>query len=237
MQAERDRARQRLVARLRPPLVFEHAAPRVQADAHAVRALELKAVIALRLDAGFRVARDEHAGGEITARVAGEVRRNRQAAQVEVGACQHALAKRRTRDDIGLDRVLDASRILQREPRLRHAERPRQRAATGHHVGDDRHVRAGNVLEDQHGPAAPPLVFEDQRHDVVLERHGLGDANDLGRKGLLVRSHEVAHALSGHGLSAPRGSRRSARARPPSPRSCRRARRTPRGGGAGRRGW
>ena len=198
VQAERDRARQRLAARLGTPLVLEHPPARVQADAHAVGALDLKAVVALRLDARLGIARDEHAGREVAPGVAGEVGRDRQAAQVEIAAGQHALAKGRAGHDVGLDRVLDAARVLQRQPRLRHAERPRQRAAAGDDIGDDRHVGAGDLLEHQDRPAPAALVLQHQRHDVVVERHGLRHAHDLAGEGALVGGYEVTDALSWH---------------------------------------
>src|SRR5256885_13022023 len=51
VQAERDRARQPLAARPRPPVVLEHPPARGQADAPAVGAPALKAAVALRVDA------------------------------------------------------------------------------------------------------------------------------------------------------------------------------------------
>src|SRR5256885_14967309 len=118
VQAERDRARQRLAARLGTPLVLEHPPARVQADAHAVGALDLKAVVALRLDARLGIARDEHAGREVAPGVAGEVGRDRQAAQGEIAAGQPALAKGGAGHDVGLDRGLDAARGVPGQPAL-----------------------------------------------------------------------------------------------------------------------
>src|SRR5207247_933287 len=100
--------------------------------------------------------------------------------------------------DVGLERVLDAARVLQRQPRLRHAQRPRQRAAAGDDIGDDRHVGAGDLLEHQDRPAPAALVLQHQRHDVVVERHGLRHAHDLAGEGALVGGYEVTDALSWH---------------------------------------
>ena len=76
--------------RLRAALVLEHPAPRVKTDAQAIGALELEAVVALRLHAGVRIARHEHAGGEVAPGVAREVGRDGQAPEVQVGAAEHA---------------------------------------------------------------------------------------------------------------------------------------------------
>src|SRR5439155_71718 len=111
---------------------------------------------------------------------------------------QTSRGRRRGADRVGLDRVLDAARVLQRHPRLRHAHRPRQRAAAGDHIGDDRHVGAGDLLEHQDRPAPAALVLQHQRHDVVVERHGLRHAHDLAGEGALVGGYEVTDALSWH---------------------------------------
>ena len=76
VESQHDRARQRAALGLGAPLVLEHAPAGVEADPHAVAGLELKAVIPLGLDAGVGVARDEHSGGEVATRVAGEVARH-----------------------------------------------------------------------------------------------------------------------------------------------------------------
>ncbi len=198
VQAERHRARQRLAARLGPPLVFEHPSARGQADAHPVGPLDLEAVVALRLHTRLGIAGHEHAGGEVAAGVARKVGRDGQAAQVEVGAGQHALVERRARDDVGLERVLDARGVFLRQPRLRHAERPRERPPARDDVGDDRHVRADDLLEQEDRPAPAALVLQHEGHDVVLERHRLAHAHDLAGEGPFVRGHEVTNALAWH---------------------------------------
>src|SRR5436190_1932537 len=121
-----------------------------------------------------------------------------QAAQVEVGAGQDALVERRARDDVGLDRVLDAPGVFQRQPRLRHAERPRERPPARDDVGHDRHVRADDLLEQEDRPAPAALVLQHEGHDVVLERHRLAHAHDLAGEGPFVRGHEVTNALAWH---------------------------------------
>ena len=84
VQTEHDGAGQGLAAGLGPPLILEHPAARVQAHAEAIGALELEAVIALGLHARFRVAGDQHAGGEVAAGVAREIGGHGQPGQVEL---------------------------------------------------------------------------------------------------------------------------------------------------------
>src|SRR6184192_4416236 len=72
----------------------------------------------------------------------------------------------------------------------------RERAAAGDDVRDDRDVVPGDRVEHQDREAAPPLVFEDQRHHVVRDRDGLGDADHLVRVGAPVRGDETPEILA-----------------------------------------
>ena len=196
MEPEHDRARQRLALRLGAPRVLEHPPAGVEAHAHAVAPLDLEAVIALRLDPRLGVPRHEHARGEVAPRVAREVARDGERAQIHVATRARPPAEGRIGDDDGLDVLLDPARVLRGQRRLGDAEGERQRAAARDDVGDDRDVVAGDLLEDQDREPAPPLVLEDQRHHIVVGRDRLPDVNDFVGVGLRVRGDEAPEVLA-----------------------------------------
>src|SRR5262249_43593793 len=134
----------------------------------------------------------------IAAGVAGKVSGDRQATEIQVAPGEHALAEGRVAHDVGLDRVLDPARVLLRQPRFGHPERPRERLPAGHDVRNDGDVGARDLFEEHDRPAAAALVLEHEGHDVVLGRHRLAHTHDLARARTLVRRHEIPHALSGH---------------------------------------
>ena len=196
MEPEHDRARERLALRLGPPLILEHPTPRVEAHPHAVTPRHLEAVIALRLDPGLGIARHEHARGQVPARVAREVAGDGQRLQIHVAPGEHPVAEGRVGDQDGLDVLLEPPRVLGGEGPLGDAQGERERAAAGDDVRDDRDVVPGDRVEHQDREAAPPLVFEDQRHHVVRDRDGLGDADHLVRVGAPVRGDETPEILA-----------------------------------------
>jgi hypothetical protein len=200
VQAEHDGARKGLAARLGPPLVLEHPAPRVQADAETIGALELEPVIPLGLDAGLGITGHQHAGGEVAAGIAREVGGDGQPPKIEITPGDARVSEGRVGHDHRLDRVLDAPGVFERECRLRHAECERQRPPARHHVAHDRDLGAAHGFQEQDGKPSPPLVLEHERHDLVLERHRLGHPHHLVREGLGVGGDEVSNALA-HGAS------------------------------------
>jgi hypothetical protein len=171
----------------------------MEAHAHAVAALELEAMVTLGLDAGVGIACNQHSGGEVPPGVAGEVSRDRQLRQIHGGPGHGSMTERRVGDHHRLHVVLDAARVLGGEPALVDPEREGQRAAARDHVADDGHVVAGDALEHQDGGAAPPLVLEDERHDVFLDRDRLGDPDHLAGVRPLVGRDEAPEVLVGHG--------------------------------------
>ena len=200
MQTEDDGAGERPARGLRAPLVLEHPPARVEAHAHAGAALHLEAVVALGLDARVGVARHEHAGREIAARVAGEVDGDRERLEVHGVASVDARAEGRVGDDHGLHVVLEAPRVLGGQRPLLHAHGEGERPAARDDVGDDRDRVARHPLEEEDRVAPAALVLEDDRHHVVDERDGLGDPDDLARVFAFVRGDEapeiLAHARS-----------------------------------------
>ncbi len=106
-------------------------------------------------------------------------------AEVELGRRGRTWAGRgRRRTTTGLMGSLSRRAYSAGQRGLGDAEGEGQRPAARHHVAHDRHVRAARTLSKSRiGIAAPALVLQHERHDVVLERDGLGDAHDLARMG------------------------------------------------------
>src|SRR5205807_4864036 len=59
----------------------------------------------------------------------------------------------------------------------------------------DRHVEAADLLEDEDGEAPAPLVFEDERHDLVVGGDRLADVHDLRGEGAGVGGDEGTEIL------------------------------------------
>jgi len=157
-------------------------------------------MVALGLDAGVGITRHQHAGSEVTARVAGEVERHGKLREIERPAREYPVAKRRLGNDDGLDVLLDAAGVLGGERALVDTEGERVRPPARHDVADDRDVVASDPFEDENREPAAPLVLEDERHHVLFDRDRLGHADDLVGVSPRVRVDEAPEVLAGHGL-------------------------------------
>ena len=120
-------------------------------------------------------------------------------AQIERPARERPVAERRLGNDDRLDVVLDAAGVLGGERALVDTEGERERPPARHDVADDGDVVAGDPFEDEYREPAAPLVLEDERHHVLLDRDRLPHADHLAGVGPLVRVDEAPEILTGHG--------------------------------------
>ncbi len=195
VQAQTDRRGHVFAPLLVQALVVEHPSARMQTATHFPGSFDLQPVESPRFHSGVRMPGHHHPAREVGPGVSGEVGGDGEPAEVGVLAGPDHLAEGGRLHHARVDVTLETAGVRLRQLGLRHAQGHRLRAAACQDVADHGNRMAPDVLEEEDGIALPPLVFENERHDVVFEVDRLGDANHLARVGPLKLPDETPQVL------------------------------------------